>query len=158
SPRVCRTISIVSRARVSGLATWSAGASRSRAKSSRRISPQRAAWARPVSLSGTSCWPCRRRTAFQSVSPWRMEYRNGSGMNERVLILGNTHVGRLGMLHPDDVIAGIDVMDLAGHAARHVGEQIDRGGADLLDRHGTAQRRVELVPFENIAEVPDARG
>jgi hypothetical protein len=24
------------------------------------------------SLSGMSMWPCRRRTAFQAVSPWRI--------------------------------------------------------------------------------------
>ena len=60
------------------------------------------------------------------------------------------------MLHADDVIAGIDVMDLAGDAARQVGEQIDGGVADLVDGHVAAQRRVVLVPLQDVAEVADA--
>src|SRR5262249_2159096 len=58
--------------------------------------------------------------------------------------------------HADDVIAGIDVMDLAGHGARHVGEEIDCGLADLVDRDRAAERRVELVPFQDVAEIADA--
>ncbi len=65
-------------------------------------------------------------------------------------------VRRVGMLHADDVVAGIDVMDLAGDAARQVGEEIHRRVADLVDRHGAAQRRVVLVPAEDVAEVADA--
>src|SRR6478672_3447584 len=31
-----------------------------------------AAWRWPSSLSGISIWPCRRLSAFQAVSPWRI--------------------------------------------------------------------------------------
>ncbi len=56
-------------------------------------------------------------------------------------------VGRVGMLHADDVVAGIDMMHFAGDAARQVGEQIHRRVAHLLDRHGAPQRRVVFVPL-----------
>ena len=46
---------------------------------------------------------------------------------------------RLGARHRDDVVAGIDVVDFAGHAGRQVGQQIERRAADLVDRHGPAQ-------------------
>jgi hypothetical protein len=36
-------------------------------------------------------------------------------------------------LHADDVVARIDVVDLAGDAARQVGQEVERGLADLLD-------------------------
>ena len=62
------------------------------------------------------------------------------------------------MLHADDVIAGIDVMDFAGDAARQVGEEIERGLADLFERHIAAQRRVIFVPLQDVAEVADAGG
>src|SRR5271156_2858185 len=66
-------------------------------------------------------------------------------------------IRRVGMLHADHVIAGIDVVDLAGDAARHVGEQIGAGLADLLDGDVAPQRRIVLVPLQNVAEVADAR-
>src|SRR4051794_9795063 len=42
-------------------------------------------------------------------------------------------VGRVDCLHADDVIAAIDVMDLAGDAGSEVAEQIDPGTAHILD-------------------------
>ena len=36
------------------------------------------------------------------------------------------------MLHADDVIAGVDVVDLARHRARQVGDEIDRRGTDVV--------------------------
>src|SRR5262249_17749084 len=72
-------------------------------------------------------------------------------------LLTDDDVGRLGVFHSDDVIAGIDVMNLASDAAREIGEKIHRGVADFLDRHAAPQRRVVLVPLEDVAEVTDAR-
>src|SRR6266852_8284335 len=66
-------------------------------------------------------------------------------------------VGRVGMLHPDNVIAAVDVVNLAGNAAREIREEIYRGIADLLDRHSAPQRRIVLVPFEDVAKVADPR-
>ena len=48
------------------------------------------------------------------------------------------------MLHSDDVIAGIDVMNLTRDAAREIAEEIHRGVADFLDRHAPPQRRIVL--------------
>ncbi len=50
------------------------------------------------------------------------------------------------------------MQDLAGDAARHVGNEEHGGLADLLDRHGAAQRRVVLVPAQDVAEIADAGG
>ena len=41
-------------------------------------------------------------------------------------------VGRVDRFHADDVIAGIDVMDFAGDAARQIGEEIQAGITDFL--------------------------
>ena len=49
-----------------------------------------------------------------------------AGHGAQRLCLVERDVGRVGVLHADDVVAGIDVQDLAGDAARQVGEQIDR--------------------------------
>jgi len=56
------------------------------------------------------------------------------------LILRHAHVGRVGVLHADDMIAGVDMEDLARHAARHRRQQIDGAFADFLDRHRASQR------------------
>src|SRR4051794_30176720 len=47
--------------------------------------------------------------------------------------------------HRDDVVAAVDVMDLAGDAAREIGEEVERRAADLLDRDRALQRRVRLL-------------
>ena len=62
------------------------------------------------------------------------------------------------MFHADDMIAGIDMVDLAGHAARHVGEQVHSGMAHVFDGHIAPQRRVAFVPSQDIAEAADAGG
>src|SRR5262245_49248184 len=72
-------------------------------------------------------------------------------------LFADNDVGRVGMLHSDDVIAGIDVMNLTRDAAREIAEEIHRGVADFLDRHTPPQRRIVLVPFENVAKVADPR-
>src|SRR5262245_8810915 len=61
------------------------------------------------------------------------------------------------MLHPDDVISGIDVVNLAGDATRQIAEEIHGGIADFFDRHAAAQRRIVLVPFQDVTEVADPR-
>src|SRR5262249_14500623 len=86
----------------------------------------------------------------------------GEGMKAAVAIdlasvAAARDVGRVGMLHPDDMIAAVDVMNFAGHAAREIREEIYRGIADLLDRDGAPQRGIVLVPSEDVAEVADPR-
>jgi len=61
------------------------------------------------------------------------------------------------MRQPDDVVAGVDEVDLAGDAAREVGQQVQRGVADLLLRHGAVHRRALLHDAEDLAEVRDSR-
>src|SRR5262249_12471113 len=63
---------------------------------------------------------------------------------------------RGGMRNGDAVVAGIDEVDVAGHAGREVREQIERGAADLVERHAPAQRRVALLEGEHLARVADA--
>src|ERR1700732_1862014 len=75
-----------------------------------------------------------------------------------VLLWTDHDIRRVGMLHADDVIAGIDVMHLTGNAARHVGQKISAGLANLLDGDAAAERRIVLVPLQDVAEVADAGG
>src|SRR5690348_12390017 len=72
--------------------------------------------------------------------------------------LDDGDIRRVHRLHADDVIAAIDVVHLAGDARAQIAQQIEPGAADLLDRDVALERRVVLIPFENIAEVADARG
>ncbi len=83
-----------------------------------------------VTSARIRCWgiPISGRLRFDSLLPTMMS-------------------GASGLLHADDVVAGVHVMNLAGHAARQIGQEIDRGVADLFDRHVAAQRRVILVPL-----------
>jgi hypothetical protein len=64
--------------------------------------------------------------------------RHGGCGEARRLLLGHRDVDvrRVGMLHADDVVAGIDMQDLGGDAAGHVGQQIDGGVADLVGGDG----------------------
>src|SRR3954464_6397891 len=74
------------------------------------------------------------------------------------LLLHDGDVGRVGALHADDMVAAIDMVNLAGDPGRQIAEQIHPGAADLLDRDVALQRRIELVPFQDIAEVADPGG
>jgi len=35
--------------------------------------------------------------------------------------------------HADDVIAGVDEVDLAGHARRHIGQQVEGRAAEVIE-------------------------
>src|SRR6185312_3208879 len=67
------------------------------------------------------------------------------------------NVRRVDRLHADDMVAGIDVMHLAGDAGAEVAQEIEPGAADILDRHVALQGRIVLVPFEDVAEIADPR-
>src|SRR5689334_8387932 len=62
-------------------------------------------------------------------------------------------VGCVDRLHADPVIPAVDVMHLAGDAAGEIAQKVEAGAADLLDGDVALERRVVLVPFEDIAEV-----
>src|SRR6516162_10140567 len=81
---------------------------------------------------------------------------SGAPLPSSTSLFADNDVGRVGMFHADDVIAGIDVMNLTRDAAREIAEEIHRGVADFLDRHAAPQRRIVLVPFENVAKVADS--
>src|SRR6185295_10899554 len=66
--------------------------------------------------------------------------------------------GRFRAQHADDVIAAVDMVDFAGNAGRQLAQEIDSGAADLVGRDVALQRRVQLVPPEDIAEIADAGG
>src|SRR3974377_1732266 len=61
------------------------------------------------------------------------------------------------MLDANDVVAGIYMMDFASDAARHIRKKIDARLADIHERHIAPQRRVVMVPLQNIAKIADAR-
>ena len=56
------------------------------------------------------------------------------------------------------MIAGIDVMDLSGAAAREIGQEIHPRVAHLLDADGAPQRRIILVPLQDVTEIANAAG
>src|SRR5438552_4197599 len=85
--------------------------------------------------------PSRCATAYL-LTCWRLRLQNPRAGKARRLLLQIPNVRRRGVLHPDDVIAGVDVVHFAGYAARHIRKQIHAGVADFLDRHRPAQRRV----------------
>src|SRR5438093_666923 len=69
------------------------------------------------------------------------------------LLLHHGDVGGVLVLHADHVVAGVDMQDLPGHAAPEVGQKIEGTCAYVLDGHGAPERRVVLVPLQDIAEV-----
>src|ERR1700704_628759 len=74
------------------------------------------------------------------------------------LLLSHGNVGRVLRLHADHMVAGVDMQDLPGHAAPEVRQQIKRAGPHILDGDRAPERGVVLVPFQDIAEIGDARG
>jgi hypothetical protein len=67
--------------------------------------------------------------AFVTSITKDVDARHKAGHDESVLNAATTgtqllfahhDIGRVGMFHPDDVVAGIDMMDLAGHATREI--------------------------------------
>src|SRR4030095_5431409 len=64
---------------------------------------------------------------------------------------------RFGPEHADDVIAAVDVVDLAGPAGGPPAQKIEPGTAHLVSGDVALQGRVQLVPSEDIPEIADAR-
>ena len=54
--------------------------------------------------------------------------------------------------------AGIDVQAFAGHRRGQIGQKIDRRLADFILGDVAAQRRIQLVPLQDIAEIADPAG
>ncbi len=63
---------------------------------------------------------------------------------------------RGGLWHGDDVVAGIDEVDVAGHAGGQIGEEIECRAADLVEGHAAAQGRVPLLEGEHLPCLADA--
>ena len=57
------------------------------------------------------------------------------------------------MRHGDDVVAGIDEVDVAGDAGRQIRKKVERSAADLVERDTAAQRRMALLEAEHRARV-----
>src|SRR5215813_12812385 len=70
--------------------------------------------------------------------------------------LDDGDVGRVHRFHADHVVAAIDVVHLAADARGQVAQEIEPGAADVIDGDVALERRVVLVPFEDVAEVADA--
>src|SRR5690606_33008496 len=60
--------------------------------------------------------------------------------------------------HADDVVAAVDIGDLAGDARGQVRTQERGGVADVLDRDRAPDRRVRLDVAEDLAEAADPGG
>src|SRR5205814_1873110 len=96
-------------------------------------------------------------TGLRHSSPSNRGARSRALAWQRTPPSARSDIGRVRMFHADDMIAGVDVMNLSRHAAGQVGEQIDSGIADLVGRHVAPQWRIELRPLEDVAKIADAR-
>ena len=67
-------------------------------------------------------------------------------------------IGGVHGLHADDMVACIHMQVFARGAGAEVGEQVERGLADLFLRDIAAERGVQLVPLHDVAEIADAAG
>src|SRR3546814_14097628 len=67
-------------------------------------------------------------------------------------------IRRVFLLHADGVIAGVDMVGFAGHAAGKIAKQIERRSADIVDGDVAAKRSIMFVPFQDQAEIAGARG
>src|SRR5262245_1394834 len=81
-----------------------------------------------------------------------------AGVSCAALIAAALLIGPQGvrMRHGDDVVAGIDKMNFAGHAGRKLGEEIEAGAAEIVEGDAAAQRRVALLEGEHHARIADA--
>ncbi len=52
----------------------------------------------------------------------------------------DAYIRRIGVLHADDMVTGVDVLDFAGDAARKIGQEIERAIAHFVDRDGAPER------------------
>src|SRR5215207_10255237 len=72
-------------------------------------------------------------------------------------ILHRSNIRRVYRLHAYDVVSGVDMVHFAGDATSHIGEKVEGGLADILDRDRATQGGIVLVPLQDIAEVADSR-
>ncbi len=81
--------------------------------------------------------------AIAAFAVWRLiaEPAKPHATASRLILLGDGNVGRGRIFHADDMVAGVDMEDFAGHAARHGRQQIDRAFSNLFDRDRAPQRR-----------------
>src|ERR1700688_3888971 len=99
--------------------------------------------------------PCAR--SIYSAPKWRRTWRS-CDVNSlrrvvgRALIVGPQGIG---VRHGDDIVAGIDEMDLAGDAAREIREQIKSGAAEIVKAPPASERGVPLLEREHHARIAD---
>src|ERR1700726_489700 len=74
----------------------------------------------------------------------------------KTLLLRRILPERIGMRHGDDVVAGIDEMDLAGDPGGEVGQEVEPGAAEVVEGDAATQRRMALLKAEPVACVGDA--
>lgn len=74
------------------------------------------------------------------------------------LRLERGQICRLDILHPDDVVAAIDMVHLPRHPGAEIRQQVKPGAADLLNGDVAGKRRVVLVPAQDVAEIADPAG
>src|ERR1700745_65089 len=114
-------------------------------------------FASQVEVSHTRCIQPEHRQGAATLWRHRETRVRHAPVPSSTSLFADNDVGRVGMFHSDDVIAGIDVMNLTRDAAREIAEEVHRGVSDSLDFPRPPQGRLVLVPFENVAKVADPR-
>src|SRR4029077_12242490 len=60
---------------------------------------------------------------------------------------------RVGLRHGDDVVSRINEVNLAGDAARKVGQEVKPSTTQFLEGHAAAERRISLLEREHVTRV-----
>src|SRR5262249_19619925 len=63
---------------------------------------------------------------------------------------------RIGLRHGNDVISGVDKVNLSGDACREIRQEIKPGAPQFLQSDATAERRMSLLECEHISRVRNA--
>src|ERR1700733_13997170 len=103
-------------------------------------------------------WRARAAEARGHRRPSAARRNDGKSASLRriVFVLLLIRAKRIRLRHGDDIVTGIDEMNLAGDAGREVGEQIERSTAKLFERHAAAKRRIPLLEGKHHTRLADA--
>ena len=69
--------------------------------------------------------PIRLTMAYDIEKIWTRHSSDWSVQRIGTLIFSQSNIGRVGVLHANDIIPRIHMVDFAGDAARHVAQQIE---------------------------------
>src|SRR5262245_28675508 len=88
---------------------------------------------------------------------WRASRIQGPGLSDLFAVfLRTAGLERIGLRHGNDVISGVDKVNLSGDACREIRQEIKPGASQFLQRDATAERRMSLLECEHISRVRNA--